>query len=190
MAVKSIKLVVPPGYFSQRLYSWYEKWAGCSRSIHVLWAQHPQMSPHSPKMQRVTYAVERHLHLNHNRSSRDYLVLLLLYGLYSMNLWILQRELVIIFAEKLDISVLEYTSQRRIVPMQMRRCKGAENELIHWAGVLILQSYNSFLSVPASPFCAAKQLNVLRSHGQHGRATSKGEAKLISLFNCSQKLPP
>lgn len=73
--------------------------------------------------------------------------------------------------------------------MQMRQCERAENELILWATVLILQSYNSFLSLPASPFCAAKQLNVLQSHGQHGRATSKEEAKLISLFNCSQKLP-
>ena len=86
--------------------------------------------------------------------------------------------------------MLEHTSQRYIVPMQMRWCKGAENELIHWAGVIILQSYNSFLLVPASPFCAAKQLNVLQSHGQHGRATLQGEAKLIRLFNCSQKLPP
>lgn len=96
-----------------------------------------------------------------------------------MNLW---KKLVIIFAEKLGISVLEYKSKQRIVPVQMRQCKGAENELIHWARVLILQSYNSFLLVPASPFCAAKQLNVLRSHGQHGRATLEGEAKLISLF--------
>ncbi len=86
--------------------------------------------------------------------------------------------------------MLEHTSQRCIVPIQMRQCKEGENELIHWARVLILQSYNSFLSVPASPFCTAKQLNVLRSHGQHGRAMSKGEAKLISLLNCSQKLPP
>lgn len=49
------------------------------------------------------------------------------------------------------MSALERTSQRSVVPMQMRQCEGAENELIHWATVLILQSYNSFLLVPASP---------------------------------------
>lgn len=48
-----------------------------------------------------------------------------------------------------------------------------------------------------TPFCTAKQLNVLRSHGQNGRASLEGGGgwgvgggKLISLFKSSQKPQP
>lgn len=85
------------------------------------------------------------------------------------------------------LGVREFTSQCCIVRVQMRQCReGAENELIHWARLLILSCYNSSLLALASPVSTAKQLNVLRSHGQRGRALLEGEAKLISLFKCSQ----
>lgn len=67
---------------------------------------------------------------------------------------------------------------------------GMENKLIQSAGVLIFRHYNSLLLVAASVYSAAKQLNVLQSHGQHGGVTLNGDAKLTGLFSCGQKLLP
>lgn len=60
------------------------------------------------------------------------------------------------------------SQQGCVVLVETRERGGTENKLIQSARVLISRHYNSLLLVPASLYGAAKQLNVLQSHGQHG----------------------
>lgn len=92
--------------------------------------------------------------------------------------------------EKLALCVVIASQQGCVVPVETREHSGTENKLIQSARVLISSHYNSLLSMPASVYSAAKQLNVLQSHGQHGRVTLNGVAKLTGLFSRGQKLPP
>lgn len=91
-------------------------------------------------------------------------------------------------SEKLAHCVVTVSQQGWAVPMQARERGGMENKLIPTAWVRVFRHYNSLLLVPASFYSAAKQLNVLQSHGQHGGLTLNGDAKLTRLFSHGQKL--
>lgn len=99
MALRSIELVVPPGYFCQLLYSLCEKRAGYSLSIpHFMSSASPNEST-LPKTAEMTCALKRREHLNHNRRTAlaDYSILLLFYRLriceFAPNLGIVRREI-------------------------------------------------------------------------------------------------
>lgn len=99
IAVKSIKVVVPPGYFRQLLYSWYERWAAIlfPYKFYELCIIKRVRTPQKCRDNLCcggTFTFK-----SSSEKSREYLGLLLFYRPYSMNLWILQSKIGDHFAE-------------------------------------------------------------------------------------------
>lgn len=187
MAVKSIKLMVPPGYFWQLLFAWYQTLAEYSLPIQVLWAQQLCILKwvHIPKNTETTYAVKRHLYFSRNWRAFFIISCSSCFTGFILRTYECHKEM-------LAIILLCWRIHHSTVLCQCRwdGARGQKMSLFTGLQSSFWKATIRFFWCPPAPFCAAKQLNVSRSHGQHGRATSEREAKLICLFNCSQKLPP
>lgn len=73
------------------------------------------------------------------------------------------------------------------MPVQTRERGGTENKLIQAVRVLIFRAHNPLPLVAASLYSAAKKLNVLQSHGQHGRVYAEWGCQIDQSFHLRPK---
>lgn len=180
MAVKSIKLVVPPGYFCQLLFSpvWETSWIfSVPSSFMSSAAWNPQISSHFPNAE-ITCAVKRHLHLNHNWRKAV---------IIQSSLWFIGS---IVWINEYFCCVGVY-----ITALLCASADEMVREGRKWAHSLGYSPFFFFFAKLQSFSFGARQPLLCCQAAEcfaESWAAWQGyvEAKLISLLNYSQKLPP